>query len=250
VIEDLHWAEPTFLDLLDYLTGTATEPILFLCLARPELVERRPEWNSTDVVELEPLSTSDVEGLVVHRSGSISPDVARRIVELSDGNPLFAEQLVVALDDGPLGAVPASLRGLLTMRLDRLGPGERDVLRCASIIGLEFELDALSDLLPPDAYPFLERHLKSLAQRRFIQRDGLTIFRFGHALVRMAAYHSISAEDRAVLHEGFAEQLSRTPPDSTAGLRDLLGHHTKQATDHRRSSVIGGALRLEPGPQD
>ncbi|MCA1708197.1 MAG: guanylate cyclase, partial [Actinobacteria bacterium] len=242
VLEDLHWAEPTFLDLVDYLARETTEPILLLCLARPDLVERRPNWDSTDVVELERLSTADVERLVVHHAGSIEPDAVRRIVEISEGNPLFAEQVLVALDDGPVGAVPASLGGLLTMRLDRLGPGERDLLRCASIVGLEFELDAVSGLLPPDARPFVERHLKSMEQRRFIQRTGPISFRFGHALIRIAAYQSIAREDRAALHERFAEWLARTAPDSTPDLHEVLGYHLDQAMDHRRASGIGGAV--------
>jgi len=242
VLEDLHWAEPTFLDLVDYLARETTERILLLCLARPDLVERRPDWDSTDVVELERLSTADVERLVVHRARSIEPDAVRRIVEISEGNPLFAEQVLVALDDGPVGAVPASLGGLLTMRLDRLGPGERDLLRCASIVGLEFELDAVSGLLPPDARPFVERHLKSMEQRRFIQRTGPITFRFGHALIRIAAYQSIAREDRAALHERFAEWLARTAPDSTPDLHEVLGYHLEQAMDHRRASGIGAAV--------
>jgi DNA-binding SARP family transcriptional activator len=242
VLDDLHWAEPTFLDLVDDLARETTESILLLCLARPDLVERRPDWDSTDVVELEPLSTADVGSLVVHRAGSLGPDDVRRIVEISEGNPLFAEQLLVALGDDAVGAVPASLGGLLTMRLDRLGPGERDLLRCASIVGLEFELDAVSGLLPSDATPFLERHLQSMEQRRFIQRTGPITFRFRHALIRMAAYQSIAREDRAALHERFAEWLARTAPDSTPDLREVLGYHLDQAMDHRRASGIGGAV--------
>jgi DNA-binding SARP family transcriptional activator len=241
VLEDLHWAEPTFLDLLDDLARQTAERIFLLCLARPDLVERRPEWESTDVVELEPLSTPDIESLVLHRAGSIEPDVVRRIVEISEGNPLFAEQLLTALDDGPIGAVPASLGGLLTMRLDRLGPGERDLLRCASIVGLEFESDAVSGLLPPDAAPFVKRHLRSMEQRRFIQRTGPTTFRFGHALIRMAAYESIAREDRGALHERFAEWLARTTRDSTPELGDVLGYHLEQALDHRRASGTSDA---------
>ena len=241
VLEDLHWAETAFLDLVDDLARETTERIFLLCLARPDLVERRPDWNSTDLVELEPLSTPDIESLVLHRAGTSAPDVVRRIVEISEGNPLFAEQLLIALDDGPIGAVPASLGGLLTMRLDRLGPGERDLLRCASIVGLEFEIDAVSGLLPPDARPFLERHLESLGRRRFIQRTGPTTFRFGHALIRMAAYQSIAHEDRGALHERFAEWLGRTLPDSTPELHEVLGYHLEQALDHRRASGTGDA---------
>jgi predicted ATPase len=242
VLEDLHWAEPTFLDLVGYLVREATGPILLVCLARPDLIEQRPEWDSADVVELERLSTADVQSLIVHRSESLGPDVVRRIVETSEGNPLYAEQLLVALDDGPIGGIPASLRGLLTMRLDRLGPGERDLLRSASIVGLRFELDAVSGLLPADARPYLERHLESLTQRRFIQRAGPTTFRFGHALIRMAAYQSIAREDRAALHERFAEWLGDASHDVTPELRDVLGYHLEQAMDHRRASGIGGAL--------
>jgi DNA-binding SARP family transcriptional activator len=248
VVEDLHWAEPTFFDLMDYLAREAAQRILLVCLARPELAERRPEWESTDVVELEPLATTDIESLVVDRAESIGSDGARRIVEMSEGNPLFAEQMLVALDDGPVGAIPASLGGLLTMRLDALGPGERDLLRSASIIGLQFELDAVSGLLPPDARPFVERHLKSMEQRRFIQRTGRNAFRFGHALIRMAAYQSIARDDRAVLHKQFAEWLGRTSPDSTPELHDVLGHHLEQAVGNRRASAMGEAGVSLAGP--
>jgi predicted ATPase len=194
------------------------------------------------VVELDPLSTADIESLVVDRAGSIGADVVRRIVEVSEGNPLFAEQLLLALDEGPVGAVPASLGGLLAMRLDRLGPGQRDLLRSASIVGLEFDVEAVSGLIPPDARSFLERHLESMEQRRFIQRTGPATFRFRHALIRMAAYQSIAREDRAALHERFAEWLRRTSRDSTPELHEVLGHHLEQAMDHRRASGIGGAV--------
>jgi predicted ATPase len=138
------------------------------------------------------------------------------------------------------------------MRLDRLGPGERDLLRSASIVGLEFDVDAVSGLLPPDAGPFVERHLESMEQRRFIQRTDPNAFRFRHALIRMAAYQSIAREDRAALHERFADWLSRTLPDSTPELHQMLGYHLEQAMDDRRASGIGraaGALSLT-GPSD
>jgi predicted ATPase len=126
------------------------------------------------------------------------------------------------------------------MRLDGLGPGERDLLRAASIVGLEFEFDAISELLPPDARPFLERHLDSMEQRRFIQRIGPDTFRFVHALIRMQAYLSVAHEDRAALHERFADWLARTSPDATPKLREVLSHHLEQAMVDRRASGIGG----------
>jgi DNA-binding SARP family transcriptional activator len=239
LVEDLHWAEPMYLELLDHLAHETSGPILFLCLARRDLTEQPSAWQSTDVLELDPLPTADVESLVAHRAGALGPDTARRIVDIAEGNPLFAEQLLLAIDDGAIGAVPASLRGLLMMRLDGLGPGERDLLRCASIVGLEFEFDAVAGLLPPDARSFLERHLESLAQRRFVQRTGPASFRFAHALIRMTAYQSLSREDRAALHQRFAEWLAHRSPGSTPELSVVLGSHLERARDDRHASGIG-----------
>ena len=208
VLEDLHWAEPTFLDLVDYLVRETTEPILLLCLARPDLIEERPDWDSTEVVELERLSTADVQNLVVDRRESLGPDVVRRIVETSEGEPALRGQLLVALDDDPArghsrlaprtphhAARPPRTRRArpAPVRVDRRAPirtGRR--VRAASA----------------DALPYLERHLETMTQRRFIQRTGPTTFRFGHALIRMAAYHSIARDDRAALHHRFAEWLT------------------------------------------
>ena len=234
LLEDIHWAEPTFLDLVDYLAREATQPILLLCLARPDLVEQRPEWESTDVVELEPLSTADVESLVVDRAGSIGPDVVRRIVEMSEGNPLFAEQLLVALDDGPVGAVRLAQRAphdaARPPGTGRARPAPVRVGRRARV-----RLGCCVRASSPDARPFLERHLESMEQRRFIQRTGPNAFRFGHALIRMAAYQSIAREDRAALHERFADWLGRTSPHSTPEFHEVLGYHLEQAMDHRRA---------------
>src|SRR5438093_1506785 len=127
VFEDLHWAEPTFLDLIDLLEREAAGRMFLLCIARSDLLENRPEWKRLDTLQLRPLSSGDLESLVVERAGSITSDIRRQIVKASQGNPLFAEQLLAALDDDTY-VVPGSLRALLTMHLDRLGPRERDVL--------------------------------------------------------------------------------------------------------------------------
>ena len=126
------------------------------------------------------------------------------------------------------------------MRLDRLGPGERDLLRCASIVGLEFDSDAVSALLPSDAGPFVERNLRSMAHRRFIERTGPITFRFRHALIRMAAYQSIARVDRASLHERFAAWLTGRASDSTPELEGALGYHLEQAMNHRSAIGMGG----------
>jgi predicted ATPase/class 3 adenylate cyclase len=236
VFEDLHWAEPTFLDLIDHLARDATGRIFLLCLARPDFIERRPQWERQDSLQVGPLSSSDLESLIAERAGSIAPDPLRRIVEISQGNPLFAEQLLATLDDDPTDVVPGSLHGLLTMRLDRLGPGERDVLRCASIAAPDVEQDAVRALLPDDARPFVERHLDALERKRLIERAGTNRFRFRHALIQLAAYQSMTREDRARLHERFAEWLERESPDRSPELAQILGYHLEQADTHRRAT--------------
>jgi predicted ATPase len=236
VFEDLHWAEAAFLDLVDHVAREATGRIFLLCLARPDVIERRPQWKPGDGLQLGPLSATDLESLIAERAGSIAPEVLRRIVQNSQGNPLFAEQLLAALDDDSTDPLPGSLRGLLTMRLDRLGPGERDVLRCASIAGMDVELDAVRALSPDDARPFVERHLDALERKRLVERLRSNRFRFGHALIQLAAYQSMTREDRARLHERFAEWLERESPDRPPELAQILGYHLEQADTHRRAT--------------
>ena len=237
VFEDLHWAEPTFLNLIDRLEREATGRMLLLCIARPELLEHEPEWARVETLPLGPLSSEDLESLVVERAGTVAADTRRHIAEASQGNPLFAEQLLAALDDDA-GMVPSSLRGLLTMRLDRLGPGERDVLRCASVVGMNFGHDAVCALLPDDAGPFVERHLDALERKRLIEGAGANRFHFCHSLIRLATYQSMTREDRAALHEGFAEWLKHDQSDQLPDIAQSLGYHVDQAQIHRRAGHV------------
>lgn len=152
VVDDAHWAQPTFLDLVDYLAESVAAAVLVLCLARPELGERR---DAAESLMLEPLSRPDSERLVRTRlAGRIAPDeLASRVVETAQGNPLFLEQLLAASQDDWELPIPPSVQALLTARLDRLGPAERDLLRCASVMGMDFSVAALKALVPEPARP-------------------------------------------------------------------------------------------------
>src|SRR5207249_9750892 len=126
-----------FLDLIEYLVARARGPIFLLCLTRPELVERRPTWSDSSL-SLDPLKEVDIEQLIADRVDTPQPaEALGRIVEASDGNPLFAEQLLAEFEEGGFETIPASLQSLLATRLDRLGPGERDLLRTAAVVGSE-----------------------------------------------------------------------------------------------------------------
>ncbi|HEV3473666.1 MAG TPA: BTAD domain-containing putative transcriptional regulator, partial [Actinomycetota bacterium] len=197
VVEDLHWADASFHEATEGLARGADGPILLLCLARPDAFDDRQPLGET--VTLEPLDSGDIARLTIERAGSFAERSLRRIVDLSHGNPLFAEQLVATLDDGDLDTIPTTLAGLLSLRLDSLGPAERDVLRVASIAGVDVEIRVVEALLPNEARPFLDRHLTTLERRRLIERIGSDAFRFAHPLIQMATYQTMTRDDRESL---------------------------------------------------
>ena len=226
VFDDLHWAEPTLLDLIEFVGRSAAGPILLVVLARPELIEDHPEWAATDpraqLLLLDPLPSEDIEALIEDRAGPTRPvGNVSKLAQTAHGNPLFAEQLLAALDEAEIEVIPAALRGLLAMRLDRLGPGERDILRCASVVGAESEIDAIEAIVPDEAAPFLDRHLGALERKQLIARPGTSI-RFRHALIEFAAYQSIARE---------------TCPPARA-LRELAGGNSRASAGDRRDPRV------------
>jgi tetratricopeptide (TPR) repeat protein len=215
--DDVHWAAPTLLDLVEYLAERAEGPILCLCLARPELIEERPEWPG-ELIPLEPLTDDQAHAL----AGDVEPGLRDQLVETSGGNPLFLEQLVAyAKEMGTLEGVPPSVEALLAARLDLLGPEELDVLQRAAVVGRLFEPTALRELGGDvDLLPTLEG--KSFIRRL---RSGLA---FHHVLVREVAYASVPKEKRAELHERLADFL-----DGEGAPDELVGHHLEQAFRYR-----------------
>ena len=163
VVEDAHWAEPTLLDLIEYLAATVRGTVLWLCLARLDLLTRRPEWGSeiaAPMIELEPLSTPDARRLVIDRLDGrpLASETVGHILAMGNGNPLFLEQMLAAAQDDSELRLPPTVDALLTARLDRLGPAEKDVLRVASVVGTDVSRDALAALTPAEARAHLARH--------------------------------------------------------------------------------------------
>ena len=246
VLEDLHWAEPTFLDLVEYLGGAVRGPVLFLCLARRELIEQRPGWRAAgrgvDALFLEPLGSSEIELIAERAAAGLPADARARVAETARGNPLFAEQLVATWQDEGAVSVPDSLHALLAARLDRLGPAERDLLRSAAVIGADFTVEAVTALVPERARRFVERHLLALERRQLIGpvRSGEGELAFRHVLIQLAAYRSTTREDRARLHERLAEWLQDEVPRRPPSLDEVLGHHLEQALLERRALGMDG----------
>jgi hypothetical protein len=229
--------------------------VLLLCLARPELGESRPGWSYE---ALQPLDRQHSEQLLADRlrGRPLPAETVKRVLAMAQGNPLFLEQMLATLRDDVDAEIPPTVQALLAARLDRLGPAERDLLRCASVVGAEFPVDALSAMLPDRARPRLDHHLRSLRAKALVgpeerSPDGAARFRFQHAPVRLAAYGSLTRRARADLHERFAEWLDHTAGSQRVEIEELLGHHLEQALLHRRDlghlDAAGRGLAVRAG---
>lgn len=241
VLEDLHWAQPTFVDLVELLTDSIRAPVLLLCLARPEFLTQRPAWTedsaATATVALQPLTADDSERLLAGRlAGRTIPAAsADQIVGQAQGVPLFLEQMLAVVRSGEETPVPTSVRALLAARLDRLGPAERDLLRCASVLGPHFSTRALRVLVPGPSQPFVEQHLRAVRDREFTAPSSrpfmgdLPAHAFRHALVQQTAYATLTRGARSDLHERVAAWL-----EQEGALEEIVGYHLEQAHEHGR----------------
>jgi len=230
-VEDVHWAEPTFLDLLEYLAGWTTgAAVLLLCLARPELLDERPRWGG-DAIALQPLSEDESQQLLdaLAAEWTLPPDALATIAETAEGNPLFVEQMVAMLAETGTTAVPPTIQALLAARLDQLDPIERAVLERAAVVGRDFLRGAVVALSPPEEHAAIGPTLLSLVRKEFVRPQPSPVagddgFRFRHALIRDAAYSVVPKEMRATLHEQFARWL-----DDRDAADELVGYHLEQA---------------------
>ena len=233
VLDDVHWAEPTLLDLVDHLAEQALDaPVLLLCLGR----EVRESWRERVLAELAPLSPDETDVLVANLWDAPGP-VRDRIVAGAEGNALFAEQLVAhVLDAGEaaLEAVPGTVEALLASRLDRLPEHERAVLERAAVVGRDFWRGAVAALAGRDVGDALAALVaRGLVWQVPSQLADEDAFRFHHVLIRDVAYSSITKERRSDLHRRAAVWL-----DGHADGRDeVVGYHLEQA--YRLRSDLG-----------
>jgi class 3 adenylate cyclase/tetratricopeptide (TPR) repeat protein len=252
VLEDIHWAEPTLFDLIEYLVGwTRDAPILVVCPARSDLLERQPGWvapqRNAFVVTLEPLAGTDVDALLegLRAEAPLPERTLGRIAAAAEGNPLFLEQLVaMASENGGEGelAVPPSIQALLAERLDRLTADERGVIECAAVVGREFLRGHVVELSTDEARPNVGSSLFALVRKELIRPDTAATgrddgFRFRHALIRDAAYDGMPKEVRADLHERYARIVEVGYPERRTELEEIVGYHLERA--HALRSELG-----------
>jgi DNA-binding SARP family transcriptional activator/tetratricopeptide (TPR) repeat protein len=262
VLEDVHWAQPTLLELVDYLAGSIRQATLLVCLARPEYLHHRRAWaedrDNVASIVLNPLEPEDTEKLIAARlAGEIlPPETVEQIVATAQGNPLFLEQMLVALEEEAELSIPPSVQALLAARLDRLGPAERDLIRCASVVGIEFSMEALSALVPTQARPYVSKHLEALQDKELIRPSerpflGNPAMSFRHVLIQLAAHRSITRQVRSELHERVALLLESEAGASSMEFDEIIGYHLERASiDLRDLGLVDGhshALAVRAG---
>ncbi len=232
--DDIQWGEPTFLDLIDHVADLSRGvPILLLCLARPELLEKRPGWaggklNATTVL-LEPLSADECAELI-EAHGGVDSEIRTRILAAADGNPLFVEEMIALTRENGDVAVPETVQALLQARLDQLDGDERSVIERGAVEGQIFHRSAVLELTRA---PDVEPQLVGLVRKELIHPATSTFagdhaFRFRHLLIRDAAYDALPKETRAELHDRFAGWLEVHGAELLE-LDEVLGYHLEQA---------------------
>jgi class 3 adenylate cyclase len=262
LFDDIHWAEQTFLDLVDHLVeATRDASMLILCTARHDLLENHADWGEqagSARIVLSPLSDADASRVVENLLGQagLAEDARARIVAASEGNPLFVEQLLsMLIESGRLRqdttgwtattdlsdlAIPPTIHALLAARLDALPPEERAIIEPASVIGLSFPEPAVEALAPETLRTEIDDHLRGLARKQLVrslddQPDEDSIYRFHHLLIRDAAYQGLLKRSRALLHERFVAwaDVVNAERGRATEFEEILGYHLEQAYRYR-----------------
>src|SRR5215472_3056705 len=249
VFEDVHWAEPTFLDLVESLAlQPGRSPIAIVCIGRPELLDQRPAWAAESdrsvSIQLAPLGEGPAAALLDSLSAGqrIPPSTRARLIDTAGGNPLYLEQLAVSLSEqeGPdiRPMLPPTIQALLSARLHRLGPGATSVLVRAAIVGKDFVEREIRDLLPVEARAPLSRNLQALAAKGLVQRalpggSPDEEYSFRHILIQEAVYRSIPKSLRAQLHHSYADWLEAIVSDPFPARSEILGYHLEQSVRYR-----------------
>jgi class 3 adenylate cyclase len=252
VIEDIHWADPAMLDMLEELADRVEGPVLFICPSRPELTARRPGWGGgrRDVssISLEPLTTADADKLIALLLSieDLPPSVHARILERAEGNPFYLEEIVRQLiDAGQIVragqrwravaeiadvTIPDTVQAVLAARIDLLPSEDKRAVQLASVIGRVFwtgPLQRLLDAPPDDVEDALDR----------LQDRGLVVARmsstiagqrecaFKHVLTRDVAYETLPRRDRAAAHVTVARWIEETAGERWREFVELIAYH-------------------------
>ena len=231
VFDDMQWGEETFLDLVESMALLSTgAPLLLLCMARPELVERRPAWPAA--LRLEPLPPEQADAMI---GDAVSPELRERIAHAAGGNPLFISEMLAMAAGNAEVEVPPTLKALLATRLDQLDEPERRVLERGSVEGEIFHRGAVQALAPEETQ--VTTRLAALVRHQLVRPDRAQLagddgYRFRHLLIRDAAYDALPKAVRADLHTRFADWLDEHG-DALVERDEIVGYHLEQASRYQ-----------------
>jgi class 3 adenylate cyclase/tetratricopeptide (TPR) repeat protein len=263
VFEDLHWADESMVRFVERLGASVRDvPLLLLCTARPELLERNPSWAGavagSVTITLPPLRDAEIATMYAHLLGAAAFPTGSlsSLVELADGNPLYAlEYTRMLAEQGNLRAsdalgrplpMPDSVHAVIANRVDLLDAADRAVLQAAAVVGMNFWPGAVGAAMsrPADA---IERSLRRLEQRDLIHEqaastmEGQTEYRFGHVLVRDVCYQRLPRTERVARHELTAEWLDSVAADRDTDLAEVVANHRYTAYEIAQSLGLDAA---------
>ncbi|TRW96964.1 AAA family ATPase [Candidatus Methylobacter oryzae] len=233
VVEDLHWADPSTLELLTILVEQKQGgAILAAFTTRPEFV---PPWDRSfsSILEVEPLTDSEVAELIALLNKDIPAETVNRIVERTDGIPLFAEEITKMVDLSDQADIPATLRDLLAARLDKMGEAKQ-IAQLAATLGREFNLNVLGNVCSVGAFQ-LKYSLRRLQDAGLVLGISDTLFQFKHALIQEAAYQSQTKAGRQAAHRRIAQVLLADRPDIVEKQAEVIARHLDSAGEFRQA---------------
>ncbi|MEA2430231.1 MAG: hypothetical protein QOI19_704, partial [Thermoleophilaceae bacterium] len=252
--EDIHWADDGMLDLIEHMAQWVRAPLLLLCLTRDELFERRPDWGSgrrnATSLGLEPLTAEEAHELVAALSGDMTGAAVSLIAKRSDGNPLFAEEMVQHLaEDGEEGELPDTVQGVLAARLDSLPPFERLLVQHAAVSGRTFWPGSLASVAQEEGAD-LAAALRSLEDKELVVPSRAAIgiggereFAFKHVLIRDVAYGMLPKAVRAHRHFEVARYVEERAGDRTDEVVALLAEHYGSAAAFAAEAQLDRSVR-------
>jgi class 3 adenylate cyclase/tetratricopeptide (TPR) repeat protein len=251
--EDIHWADEGMLDLIEYLSQWLRAPVLQVCLARDELLERRPSWGASrrtaSTLFLDPLAPADTRELIggLLRNAGANPELLEALAERAEGNPLFAEEMVqrLAEEGGSRAAdLPDTVHGLLAARLDSLAPLERHLVAHAAVVGRTFWEGALAPVAEGQE---LQTALATLREKDIVvPGEGVSLadeqeLAFKHVLIRDVAYEMLPKAVRARKHFEVGMFIEQRAGDRRQEVVALLAEH------YGRAAMLGEEVRLDAG---
>ncbi len=254
-VEDIHWADEGMLDLIEYLARWGRGSALLVCMARDELLDRRPGWGggrlNATTLTLDPLAREQAHELVTALVGGRTPASAELMGEVatrSGGNPLFAEEMVNRIvEEGAAepDALPDTVHSVLAARLDSLPRGERRVLQTAAVVGQTFWEGSVGDTGEPNLD--LRTTLESLRSKDLVvptagsRLAGEREYAFKHVLIRDVAYSTLPKAVRARKHAEVGAFISERAADRSEGVIAMVADH------YSRAATLGDGADLEPG---